>query len=195
MIGTGLSPNETAARACWGLRRTIKRPARARSAAATSSQGVRRSRSAGDSGAVGSTCPAAAAGIDLATPTAGRATGRALERPDTPSGATTVAATGGAGRRRLPIRFLATAGAADSRAAGASVSAARLASVARRELPADGIPAGAVPCSASLGDAASSETTCRSGGAGCGSGAGSSGIGGAGTDGVSRGGSSVIGST
>jgi hypothetical protein len=198
MIGAGLSPTGTAAGAVCAPRRTTKRPARARRAAAASSHGGRESGSAVDSGAVCSSCATEAPGIDPVVRTSGRATGWALERSETGSGATTVAATGWAGRRRLPLRFVETVRAARCRAARVSFSAARLAPPARRDSSADGMAAGARPWSDSVGDVASSSTFCPPKDAGCDSGAGApgpGGAGGAGTAGVSRGGSSVIGST
>jgi hypothetical protein len=197
MIGAGLWSTGTPAGAICAPRRRSKRPASARRAAVASSQGGRESCCAVDLDAVCSSCGTATAGIGLVARTSGRAIGRALERSETESGATTVATTGWAGRRRVALCFFGTARAAGCGVAGAPFSPTRLTRLARRgEFALDGTAAGARPWSDSGGGDIASSASCPPIEVGWGSGAGASAAGGgAGTAGVSRGGSSVIGST
>jgi hypothetical protein len=196
MIGAGLSSTETPAGAFCTPHRTIRRPAIARRAATASSHGGRESRSGADSGVGCSSCTAAAAGTNVVDRTSVRATGWELERRETESGATTVAATGRVGRRRLRLRVVESSRVAGRRAAGAAFPPILLALLARRrESTSDEMAAGAAPRGNSIGDVTSSSTSCPPIEAGCCSGAGASGTDGAGTAGVSRGGSNVIGST
>jgi hypothetical protein len=196
MIGAGLGSTGTPAGAVCAPRRSSKRPARARRAAAASSQGGRESCCAFDLDADCSFWATATAGIGPVARTSGRAIGWALERPEMESGATTVATTGWAGRRRVALCFVETARAVGCGVAGAPFSPTRLTCLARRgEFAPDGTAAGARPWSASDGGDVASSADCPAIEGGCGSGAGASGAGGgAGTADVSRGGSSVIGS-
>jgi hypothetical protein len=197
MIGAGLWSTGTPAGAVCAPRRSSRRPASARRAAAASSQGGRESFCAVDFVAVSSSCGTATAGIGPVVRTSGRAIGWALERPETESGATTVATTGRAGRRRVALCFFGTARAAGCGVAGAPFSPTCLTRLARRgEFALNGRAAGARPWRDSGGGDVASSASCPPIEAGWGSGAGASGAGGdAGTAGVSRGGSSVIGST